>query len=368
MEEASRNIELYEFVHAAKKEGAGDEFLVNLLQQRGWTAEETYGAVAAYWEQHVGMPAPRRGKTVESSRQAFLYLLNFLALSVWAPAMGHVLFRLIDHWIPDAIRPYSYEWTLSSVSWSIAAMVVGFPLHLWISRMLVQGMEADGGVRQSVIQRWLTHAALLGTAGTVIVNLICFVAYFLTGEVTARFTLKSLVVMAICSGVFFYYLRTLSPKVVEGGRTAIHRAFALLAGACVLATLATGLLVTGGPGDQRRLAEDRLRVSDLQAIDYAMRAWYRKAKTEGKDELLPASLEMLAKDRDIRLTDRSGGSAYTYQVLEGSQYQLCATFAREKPVNRGAEWEGDDRWQHPAGHHCYVMDAASEVNPQGTAR
>lgn len=70
---------------AAKARGAGDEFLAALLTRQGWSADDVYYALSSYWEQTTGLAVPRRGSSTESSREAFLYLLAFLALAIWLP-------------------------------------------------------------------------------------------------------------------------------------------------------------------------------------------------------------------------------------------------------------------------------------------
>lgn len=364
MEDTQSNTALHSFIRAAKTQGAGDEFLANMLTRRGWSPEEVYDALGGYWEQNTGLAAPRRAHATESSREAFLHLLAFLALAVWAPAMGTVLFELVNHWIPDPLRPSYYSSVRTTISWSIAAMLVAFPLHLWISQILVRGAEANPGRLQAGVRKWLTHLALFGTASTVLVNLISFAAFFLMGELTARFTCKSAIVMAICGGVFVYYLNSLSSAGRGAGPRGVsmHRLFGGLALASVCATMIAGIVVAGTPAAQRRIQADQARVNDLQNIERAIGRWHKESLKRGDGKLLPANLEELrAQSPGLgRPADPESARPYRYEVRGDTSYALCAVFAHEGPeVNRQFRaLYYEDEWRHPAGEHCFERDAS----------
>ena len=69
---------------------------------------------------------------------------------------------------------------------------------------------------ESGIRKWLTYIALLIAAGTVIGDLITFLTFFLQGELTTRFVLKVLTVVAIAGSIFWYYLGSLKKGVGHG--------------------------------------------------------------------------------------------------------------------------------------------------------
>src|SRR6185503_6610128 len=99
-------------------------------------------------------------------------------------------------------------------------------------------------------RKWLTYFALLGTAGAMICDLIWFLDYFLTGELTLRFVLKAATIMLISAAVFAYYIGSLRWK-------ARNRLFGAAAGFAVVATFCIGLGVAGTPSKQRQLEADR---------------------------------------------------------------------------------------------------------------
>jgi hypothetical protein len=176
--------ELQPFIDAAKQQGAGDEFLASLLIRRGWRADDVYDALAGWWERGTGVNIPARGRTAENSRDAFLYLLAFSTLATWACALGSLWFRLIEHWLPDAVAHTYYNFR-STVTWQMAAIAVALPIYLVVMRVILRETRANPDRVESGVRKWLTYIALLLAAIGVVSDLICFVQYFLMGGLTS---------------------------------------------------------------------------------------------------------------------------------------------------------------------------------------
>jgi hypothetical protein len=194
---------LPEYIAAAKAKGASDSFLVELLERNGWPRKEVYGAFAALYE------TPKRGAGfAESARDAFLYLLSFGTLSVWAWSLGSLFFTLIDIWFGDPIFAQQYGRN-SAISGDMAALVVAFPIYLITMRILLGDIARKPEKVDSAVRKWLTYIALLISASVVIGDLITVVDYLFRGEVTARFLCKIVTVFVIAGGVFLYYLQPL---------------------------------------------------------------------------------------------------------------------------------------------------------------
>jgi hypothetical protein len=327
---------LDEFVVASKSKGASDEFLVTFLARRGWGTHEVDEALGRYWESATGISVPHRKKKGPSAREAFLYLLSFFTLATWSAALGSICFEFINRWIPDALSP-AYVYNLRSrITWQMASIAVAFPVYLLVMRVVLR--EAQDPERPSSgIRNWLTYIAMLVTAGAMIGDLICFLDYFLTGELTLRFVMKSGTVMAICGGIFGYYLGSL-----RGRR---NRSFGLAATVAVTAAFCTGLIVAGPPASQRRFEADRRRVQDLREAANVIKAKHDQVAA------LPDSLSGIGN------ADPATGAPYEYRKLGASGYQLCAVFggATEEPQNVTVFW------RHAAGRQCFTLDAAKPV-------
>jgi uncharacterized membrane protein len=85
-----------------------------------------------------------------------------------------------------------------------------------VMRFILREVEKNPEKVESGVRKWLTYIALLVTAGIVIGDLITFLSYFLRGELTARFVLKALMVIAIAGSIFWYYLGFLKRRAADG--------------------------------------------------------------------------------------------------------------------------------------------------------
>src|SRR6266568_5165269 len=257
---------LQDFVDSSKGKGANDEFLAALLTRRGWPAADVYAALGKYWEGSTGLAIPERPGAGESARDAFLYLLSFATLATWTTAVGSMLFEFINHWFPDAISRSSAYYVRSSVTWQMASVAVAFPIYLLVMRLILREAADHPERLESGVRKWLTYLALLGTAGAMICDLIWFLDYFLTGELTVRFVLKAATIMLISGAVFAYYIGSLLQR--ARARSAVFGTAATLT---VIATFCIGLGVAGTPSRQRQMEADRKRVEDLRNIGNAIK-------------------------------------------------------------------------------------------------
>jgi hypothetical protein len=216
MEQTSKSETLQAFIEASKTKGAADDFLVNLLREQGWAAKDIYAAFGRYYQSLTGLPVPARaGGAGEAARDAFLYLLAFSTLGTWTIALGSLMFTYIDRWIPDPLARQRIEFPYQ-VSSEMACIIVGFPIFLLVMRFILREVETRPEKLESGIRKWLTYIALLIAAGTVIGDLITFLTFFLQGELTTRFVLKVLTVVAIAGSIFWYYLGSLKKGAGHG--------------------------------------------------------------------------------------------------------------------------------------------------------
>ena len=208
MDESQRQrASLIEFLEAARAQGASDDMLANLLERRGWSRKDIYGAFGSLYERLTGLALPARGaRSAESARDAFLYLLSFGTLGTWAGGLGTLFFSLIDARFPDPVAAQRYQNLSLEISGSLASVIVAFPIYLATMRLLLRGVRAQPEKLESGVRKWLTYIALLLASATVIGDLVTFLSYFLRGELTTRFVLKVLTVLVIAGGVFWYYL------------------------------------------------------------------------------------------------------------------------------------------------------------------
>lgn len=261
-------------------------------------------------------------------------------------------------------------------------MAVAYPLYLLVTRVLMRESAANPDRLQSGVRKWLTYLALLLTAGTVLCDLIGLTGYFLLGELSIRYVLKSLIVLLICGGIFVFYMNSL-PGGGKGWRlfgARPQRWLSFAATASVLGAFVAGLLVAGMPAEQRRLQADSRRVEDLRQIARQINEWRNQSAVDanaasGSEDAtvakrgLPENLELLRDEsRVARISDPETGIGYQYDVLTTDTYRLCASFAMATPSegydSRGRRFysaQDGPFWKHPAGPHCFVFDAEKPV-------
>ena len=346
---------LQEFVEATKAKGATDEFLVSLLVRQGWPQDDVYSAIGSYWERATGIALPQRTVRGESSRDAFLYLLSFSTLATWASALGSLLFRFIDRWFPDPVsRDYTYN-LRSAVTWQMASIAVAFPIFLLVTTVILREAQGQAERLQSSVRKWLTYIALLLTAGAMIGDLIWFFDYFLAGEITSRFLLKSLTVLLICGAIFVYYLGSLrwdqNTDVLLAKRRSLR--FGIVATIVVIVSFCLGFGVAGTPAVQRHIEADQKRTQDLRGIASAI--YYRRRQNQSFTPL-PATIHELI-GRGIQASesiDPETKNPYEYRVTSSSGYELCATFAGPEESPRARFWH------HGKGRACFTLDASQQ--------
>ncbi len=204
MAAATQDLEL--FVRDALGKGQSKQSILAALTAAGWPTEQAASALDAYADVVFPVPVPKP-RPYLSAREAFLYLVLFATLYITAYHLGSLLFDLINRAFPDPADPAWQAMQLgSSMRWSVASVVIAFPVFLFVARHLGRELARSPIKRLSAVRRWLTYLTLFLAAGIVIGDLITLVYNVLGGELTTRFGLKVVVVAAIAGTIFAYYL------------------------------------------------------------------------------------------------------------------------------------------------------------------
>ncbi len=340
--------QLAAFIRAAKERAVDDAFLVTLLRQNGWSERRIYDAFSAYYGQALGQPVPSRGGMIEYARDAFSYLLAFIALGAWTVAVGHLFYVLIDRWLPSGLDYADVPGSIrSEVAGELATILVAFPVFILVSRSITRQFAAHPESADSGVRTWLTYAALVVTAVTMIGDCVVFLTSFLQGDLTARFIYKALVTLVLAGGVFSYYLGTVRANAVSARRDHAFLAAALVA---VVASLFLGFFDIGSPLHARAVADDERRIDDLRTIAGAIHDAATGPGTRARP--LPGALADVPTLASLH--DPQSGQAYTYHRRGATQYQLCATFETEDRSSEAAPFA------HAAGGQCFTLDATRQ--------
>jgi hypothetical protein len=197
--------ELTEFVKAALGRGASRDEIQSVLRAAGWPIEQVRTALSGYADTPFPIPVPRPRPHLDA-RDAFVYLVLFSTLYVSAYHLGSLLFDIINSVFPDPAESPSNPYARVSMRWSIASLVVAFPVFFYTSWFVARDLAVDPNKRHSKVRRWLTYLTLFAAATVLIGDVITLVYNLLGGEITTRFVLKVLVVGFIAATVFWYYL------------------------------------------------------------------------------------------------------------------------------------------------------------------
>lgn len=139
----------------------------------------------------------------------------------------------------------------------------------------------------------------------------------------------------------------------------VGRGLLIAATAVIVAAIALAVVKMGGPGAQRQMRLDERRVQDLSRIVEELRIYFEAHKA------LPPDLTKLAEQPGLRLSinDPDATAPYAYQPGQSGHFRLCARFATDtaqgpSQMRDPTPWLGKG-WRHPAGDHCYDLDASA---------
>lgn len=347
---AARSEELTRFVRDSLSREIPRPEIERALIEAGWRPHQVRKALAAYADAGFALPVPRPAPHL-SAAEAFLHLVIFSALAAAALSVVQLLFALTDWIFPDpaSLGVYAGDWR-AEIRWAVARVVIAFPVFLIASIRAALILRRDPAERLSPVRRWLTYIAMFLAVCVVIGDLVTLIAYLLSGETTARFLVKVVVVAAVAGGILAHYLQDLRDEARE--RSAAATPLLLILGVATTAfAVGSGLWLIGSPANEAARRTDDRRVQNLQAIATAIDLFWQRA------EGLPENLAALGAELSVPLeaTDPETGEPYDYRAAGGKEYELCASFSRaSESVTR------DARWTHGAGRQCFSLTAAEE--------
>jgi hypothetical protein len=372
------NTQLGNFVAERIKAGLSQAEIKQQLLAVGWSEEE---ANAAYVGGLVGMgiPVPEKGRgrtgSKSSTVEIILNFFSFILLGTTATALGTLLFQIINKYFPDALSARFADYgSSSSIHYSIAALIVGFPIYYFSMKMWFNKFAAEPGKQESRLTKWLTYLVLLVTAVTIVGDLIAVIYRLLQGEITTRFFLKTLVILFIAGVIFgFYFLERRKVQYDMDVPQHIFRWIGWAVSAVIAIAIVLGFLAGGTPAAERQRSFDEQRAADLRDIASCVTS-FAQDYTQ-----LPASLNDLRKSPYsycVGRLDPESSQPYEYIVTIPSQvngsvkqaeFELCATFSLDSTANVGSVYVYNDKWSdHSAGRSCdkeTVVLEDSRLNP-----
>jgi hypothetical protein len=201
--------ELIGFVKEGLQRGISKDQLDDALRRAGWDRQQAAGAIRQFADVEFPIPVPRPTPYVDA-REAFMYVVMFFTLYFSAHHLVSLVFELINLAFPDsAAHRYAALASEVTLRWAISAVVVGFPVFLYVAWLIERELRADVSKRASRVRRQLTYLTLFIAATVLIGDFTTLIYNFLGGELSQRFLLKVLTVALIAGTGFGYYLRQL---------------------------------------------------------------------------------------------------------------------------------------------------------------
>lgn len=301
--------------------------------------------------------------TKSSPRDVFMYLLATILLYFCAWSVINLLLEYMNVAFPDPLNPLYNAG--DSIRWGLALLIIMFPVYFWVSRFLHRDIVREPGKSDIKIRKWLLYFTLFVAALLIIGDLVALIYNFLQGEITTRFLLKVIFVLAVAAAVFWYYLYDL--RKVPG--TFSKQAKMFVWGVCIalVAVVVAGFFVAGSPFTQRLVRFDQQKVNDLQTLQSQIVSYWQQKN------MLPPTLGNLQDSISgfVPPVDPQSGAPYEYVVTASTSFQLCAQFnlpstagqigaTRTTPVGAPypygsieASPNAIQTWDHATGRQCF---------------
>ena len=327
---------LDQFVRDALAAGKSRAEIAAALADAGWPEDQAKDALAAYADSDFPVPVPRP-RRYGSAREAFLYIVYFALLGVVAGYVGALAFAFIEAIFADDLARSTWRGAPSGLRWGIAALVVGYPIFLYLGARLGAARRADPERRTSRVRVWLTYVTLIFAALVLIGDLISVVYHFLSGELGARFLSKAGVVALISGAILWNYGRDAERS--DAGVDWPGRALAIVATFITVALVIWAFTIVRAPQTARTALADERRVQDIGAIVRLIdchRTYFGAPPDNlaALDDAMSAraASEPVAPGCGVEVpVDPSTGASYDYGPLEGDNYQLCVVFMHGWP-------------------------------------
>ncbi|MCF7831657.1 MAG: DUF5671 domain-containing protein [Candidatus Pacebacteria bacterium] len=317
----------------------------------------------------------------------FLSLGVLVTLITSVVSFLNLLFGVLNKHFPDALNAvyqYGYSsWDYDGIRASLATLIIVFPVFFVLAYFWNKESKKELGTGDAIIKKWMVYIVLFLTAIVVIVDLVTLVKYFVAGEITTRFIIKVLLVLAVAKIVGLYYLYVLGSlnrfkKIISISSTIVAPVF-------VIAAIIISFCVIGSPSEQRAWRMDERRIQDLQSLQWQVISyWQQKESLPINIKELSNPLSGFSLPVDPEFTK---GLTYEYEKNNDMQFSLCATFSAEMPQG-WQEYSGgggvmpmfsegrdmavssypsmggtNESWDHDAGRTCFERTIDPELYP-----
>lgn len=296
-------------------------------------------------------------------RDVFLHLLAIVTLYWSAVSFVTLMWQYINYFFPDVLNNYNYFGFTGPIRFAVASLIIVFPIFVAVSWCLNKIYRREAVVRESKIRKWLIYLTLFITSITIIIDLVTIINTLLGGEITIRFILKAVSILAVAIVVFGYYLDDVRKETpAKSGKY-----FAWISGIVILASIIGAFFIVGTPNTARLMQFDSQKITDLQNIQYQVVNYYQRTG------VLPPMLGNLTDNisgYSIPIDPQTKASYEYFTVMDTAipSFDLCANFNKQNsreiipiayPIGTGMS----QNWQHETGRTCFTRTIDPQLYP-----
>jgi hypothetical protein len=306
-------------------------------------------------------------KKIITPKDFFLYISATLFLFLSAFSFLQFIFAVTNIAFPIVNEYYSGNYEM--LRFALSLLIVSFPLFIFFTRKVNVYLHKNEAERENIIRKWLTYLTLFITTITSVITLVVLLNFFLDGEVTVRFIIKTISVLAVAAGVFSFYRKDLEGAWYTNPNKS--KKIGYFVSLVVLIAIISGFMVIGSPAEQRKIKNDNVRIDNLRSLQYEVLDYWQRT------EQLPQSLEVL--DDPLRYTvienDPVTNEQYEYSKKDDLLFELCADFetaskdfdknyAVRQPssIHTKGFLEENQDWQHDEGRTCFERTINPEIH------
>lgn len=186
--------EIDRFVRDALNLGRSRDDIGAALDHAGWPRRDIDRALAAFADTPFVPPVPRP-RPAATARDAFLYALTFVALSVVVLNLVSLAFEVIE----VIFEPGSRRGGWRGIAGEAAALLVFLPVFLWMD------MRTRREDRRNPVRKGFAYAGLFASTMVLLVDLVATLAFAFRGGLGLAVALRAGVVAAVAGAVFLYF-------------------------------------------------------------------------------------------------------------------------------------------------------------------
>src|SRR6478609_1355457 len=192
--------ELKQYIKETLSKGSSNEEILQTLTSSGCSEVvvlKTLEQFTGIDSHQVPIPAPRM-QAHQLAKDLFYYVLILVTLSISALGAGSLLFNIINNALPDS-APHGYfeSSSDSSILWSCSQVIVSFPIYSYLTYLIKKEISKNPQKRESFIRKISIYSILALTAVIALSDLVFVLNAFLSGSMSTRFILQSLVIIGI---------------------------------------------------------------------------------------------------------------------------------------------------------------------------